>query len=350
MVNVTGTSPSSLLPDIPVPSASYGSWFPSHKGMIILGILTGYIASSIFFLKFPTLIHRKKKQAFKCTHISHRGGAGENLENTMTAFRHARSQGTEMLELDVHLSLDGEVVVAHDGVLTRTAGHAGRIAETNFADLPEMLESLSVCFGNVNTARASNADRRMPLLREVFAEFPTLPINVDLKENSDVLVRKTSELIKEFRREHLTVWGNARDAVAQKCRRENPNIPMFFSIRRALVTLLLFWTGLLPFLPIKEEFFEICMPSIFLNTSTSFAVAKRSTRLTIWIFDKLMMRKTLIDHLKKRGIQVYIWVLNDEADFTRAFELGATGVMTDFPTLLSNYLKERPLYLLPNHL
>ena len=36
--------------------------------------------------------------------------------------------------------------------------------------------------------------------------------------------------------------------------------------------------------------------------------------------------------------QVYIWVLNDEEDFQRAFDLGATGVMTDFPTRLREFL------------
>lgn len=36
--------------------------------------------------------------------------------------------------------------------------------------------------------------------------------------------------------------------------------------------------------------------------------------------------------------QVYIWVLNDEEDFQRAFELGATGVMTDFPTRLKDFM------------
>lgn len=36
--------------------------------------------------------------------------------------------------------------------------------------------------------------------------------------------------------------------------------------------------------------------------------------------------------------QVYIWVLNDEEDFQRAFDLGATGVMTDFPTRLKDFM------------
>lgn len=46
---------------------------------------------------------------------------------------------------------------------------------------------------------------------------------------------------------------------------QNPNIPIFFSIRRVLITVLAFWTGLLPFMPIKEQVFSVPMPSIFLG-------------------------------------------------------------------------------------
>lgn len=42
-------------------------------------------------------------------------------------------------------------------------------------------------------------------------------------------------------------------------------------------------------------------------------------------------------------LQVYVWVLNDEDDFKRAFDLGATGVMTDFPTRLKNFIENNDL-------
>lgn len=42
--------------------------------------------------------------------------------------------------------------------------------------------------------------------------------------------------------------------------------------------------------------------------------------------------------------QTYLWVLNEEHEFDRAFKLGATGVMTDFPTKLKEYLDKNPQY------
>ena len=53
-------------------------------------------------------------------HIAHRGGALLAPENTLVAFRQAVERyRTDMLELDVHLSRDGELVVAHDPTLER---------------------------------------------------------------------------------------------------------------------------------------------------------------------------------------------------------------------------------------
>ena len=75
---------------------------------IFLGCVGGYISTSTLLLFFPALLHKKKKPPFHATHISHRGGAGERLENTMEAFRNAASRKTDMFEIDVQLTKDGE--------------------------------------------------------------------------------------------------------------------------------------------------------------------------------------------------------------------------------------------------
>lgn len=69
----------------------------------------------------------------------------------------------------------------------------------------------------------------------------------------------------------------------------------------------------------------------------------RRQRLYTWLADMLLMRKALFNHLTARGIQVYIWVLNDEEDFRRAFDLGATGIMTDYPTKLKEFLENNSI-------
>ena len=59
------------------------------------------------------------------------------------------------------------------------------------------------------------------------------------------------------------------------------------------------------------------------------------------IIDWFLMSPVLFDHLERRGIHVYLWVLNEQEHFDRAFRLGAHGVMTDYPSKLKTYLERK---------
>ena len=60
--------------------------------------------------------------------FAHRGGAAEAPENTIEAFAHGLKVGADRLELDVHATSDGEIVVLHDETLDRTTdGRHGRV-------------------------------------------------------------------------------------------------------------------------------------------------------------------------------------------------------------------------------
>lgn len=311
--------------------------------MVALGILGGYVAVSVVLFKFPTLVHRKKHLKFRCPHVSHRGGAGENLENTLTAYKHAVSLGTDMLELDVQLTRDGQVVVSHDNNLLRSTGHDVNISQLDYADLPPLKPSLPIDFDSSRMC-IGGEDRRIPLLKEVFESFPQMTINIDIKTNNDRLIAKVSDMVCEFGREDYSIWGNFSSQVTDKCYRHNPRIPLLFSAKGVVKLYLLTYTGLLPFIPLRESCLEAFLPSLTFKKTLDFSKDRRWLQLAVWIIDKMLMRRFIFDHLRKRGIQTYLWVLNTDEDYERAFKLGVTGVMTDYPTRLKEFLERNPHY------
>ncbi|XP_011834646.1 PREDICTED: glycerophosphodiester phosphodiesterase domain-containing protein 1 [Mandrillus leucophaeus] len=296
----------------------------STAAFYLLSTLGGYLVTSFLLLKYPTLLHQRKKQRFLSKHISHRGGE----RGPQNRWRSAVKIGTDMLELDCHITKDEQVVVSHDENLKRATGVNVNISDLKYCELPPYLGKLDVSFQRA--CQCEGKDNRIPLLKEVFEAFPNTPINIDIKVNNNVLIKKVSEL--------------------------NSDIPILFSLQRVLLILGLFFTGLLPFVPIREQFFEIPMPSIILKTlknraeelSSFIACLNKANYLgeniklivSVAVIKQhcLLMRKALFDHLTARGIQVYIWVLNEEQEYKRAFDLGATGVMTDYPTKLKDFL------------
>ena len=87
---------------------------------------------------------------------AHRGGAKLWPENTLTAFRGAIGLGVDLVELDVHQTRDGEVVVIHDPTLDRTTTGHGDVRDFTWAELGAV------------TIRGT-ADERLPRLAEVLA-------------------------------------------------------------------------------------------------------------------------------------------------------------------------------------
>lgn len=101
----------------------------------------------------------------------------ENVENTLEAFRQSSklSHPDIVLELDVHCTKDGNIVVFHDESLHRMTGDPRNIKETNHVDLPAITKVLS-----------PDNDRRIPELRE----FPISAMQIDVKSGDRECISK----------------------------------------------------------------------------------------------------------------------------------------------------------------
>ncbi|RIJ56810.1 glycerophosphodiester phosphodiesterase, partial [Clavibacter phaseoli] len=65
----------------------------------------------------------------------HRGDSSRHRENTLAAIRSAAEAGARTVEVDVHVTRDGQVVLLHDDTLERLWGVDARIADLDLADV-----------------------------------------------------------------------------------------------------------------------------------------------------------------------------------------------------------------------
>uniref|UniRef100_A0A8C9DSB1 Lysophospholipase D GDPD3 n=1 Tax=Prolemur simus TaxID=1328070 RepID=A0A8C9DSB1_PROSS len=300
-----------------------------------LPALGSYVMLSVFFLRRPRLLYTPWTPAYRVRLGAHRGGSGERLEHTMEAMENSMTQRADLLELDCQLTRDGVVVVSHDENLSRQSGLNRDVSSLDFEDLPLYKEELEIYFSPGHFTHGS--DRRMVSLEDMFQRFPRTPMSLEVKEENEELIHKIASLVRRFDRNEISIWASEKSSVMKKCKAANAEMPRSFTVSRGLWLLLLYYLGLLPFTPIPEKFFFCFLPTIINRTYFPFPCSWLN-QLTATVSKWLIMRKSLIRHLEDRGVQVIFWCLNEESDFEVAFSLGATGVMTDYPTALRRYL------------
>ncbi|MDR1692625.1 MAG: glycerophosphodiester phosphodiesterase [Oscillospiraceae bacterium] len=126
---------------------------------------------------------------------AHRGASAALPENTMEAFSLALAQKADFLELDIHLTKDSEIVVAHDATLERTSDGSGYVGDRTLEEL-KLLNFAHRC--------PERAASRIPTLAEVFDLVkPTgVSLNIELKTTErlyPLLPAKLAALINEFK-------------------------------------------------------------------------------------------------------------------------------------------------------
>ena len=107
--------------------------------------------------------------------FAHRGGSALAPENTITAFDNGLALGADGLELDVHLSRDGIVVVHHDRLLDRTTALRGPIAERTAEEL---------------------RGAQVPALADVLARYRDPRIIIEMKVNTTELAAATIDVVR----------------------------------------------------------------------------------------------------------------------------------------------------------
>ena len=111
--------------------------------------------------------------------IGHRGAKGYASENTLASFQKAIDLGVDGIELDVHLSLDGKVVVVHDNSVDRTTSQKGFVKDFSAKELMQFgiptLEAVlelvnQQCFINIELKAYDTADKVVELIEHFFTE------------------------------------------------------------------------------------------------------------------------------------------------------------------------------------
>lgn len=135
---------------------------------------------------------------------AHRGASGNAPENTLAAFKMASDLGADGIELDVHFTLDRQVVVVHDDDVKRVTYHEGAVSSMTLAQLKKL---------DFSNKMAAFAGEKIPTFEEVLAlvEPTKMRINIELKtncENPCGLEEATHALVEKYHMQDRIMYSS----------------------------------------------------------------------------------------------------------------------------------------------
>jgi len=242
---------------------------------------------------------------------AHRGAAAERPENTLPSFRRALELGADALEMDVHQTRDGHVVVSHDPTGGRMAGVPRRIRDSTLDEV----RSWDAGLGFVAPDRSRPWAGRgiaMPTLDEVLEEFADVPLNVDIKQARPSMVDAVVDLIRAHDAEERVTLGSFHESNVSALR------------RRA-------YAGAIALTRIEVLALYFAGP-----TAARLGVLRgTAAQIPTGAGPLDFATERLVNRCHSLGIRVDFWTINDADEAARLLALGADGIMTDDPAAIA---------------
>lgn len=216
--------------------------------------------------------------------VGHRGLMGVEPENTLRSFRRADREGVDVIELDLHLSSDGALVVMHDAEVDRTTDGTGPVSGFTL----DALRALDAGEGE-----------RVPVFEEV-ADAVRAPLQAEIKDAAAARVLARAITDRDLHK-RVTVISFHDDAL-RETRELLPDMPLVLVAGKSS-----------PTAPERARDLGAVMVSLEL----------------------CHLEAETVKRCHEAGIEVISWTVNTPEELEQARELGLDGVVTDRPEILA---------------
>lgn len=249
--------------------------------------------------------------------IAHQGGEWLRPSNTLVAFDHAVELGVDVLEMDIHQTKDGVIVLMHDATVDRTTDGSGAIKEMSFAEIRELDAGTYWTDDDGATYPYRGQGIQVPTLEEMFQRYPNMRMNIEIKQETPSMVRPFCNLIHDHNMQDQILVATFHQATMEEFREACPHV----------------LTSMVE--PEIQRFFglnTVFLGSLFQAPGTAFQVPLTSSLPIIGEVDVVTER--FIRVANSHNIQVHVWTINETAEMERLIALGVDGIITDRPDLL----------------
>lgn len=267
---------------------------------------------------------------------AHQGGAKEGPSSTLLAMRQAVDAGADALELDVHMTSDGVLVVCHDATVDRTTDGTGAIADLTLDQVRALDNAHWWTPGTVvdhenpdpaayvHRGKAATDDElKIATLEEVLDAFPDVFLNFDIKQTAPAVPsyeRPLAEALLRHDRVGTTIVASFNDLATERFRQFAPDIHTSLGTQGT------------------AEFFQAVRAGQAPPETPAVALQVPRTFGEIVVVDEAFVAAA-----HEAGLAVHVWTIDDEDEMVQLADLGVDGIMTDRPQALEAVLRAKGL-------
>ncbi len=240
--------------------------------------------------------------------IAHRGASGRGLapENTLAAIERAIQTGVDAVEIDVHGTADGAVVVIHDSTLARTTDCQGAVRDLTLAEIRRADAG--------SWFDPSFEGERVPTLEEVL-DLARHRALVLIEVKSDYLAEKVLQIIDSMDAVSQVMVQSFNPQTVHRTKLLSPGLPA------ALVV------GKLPTQPSRVRARKMVRELLEVGANA----------LSIW---HTVLTPQFFEEMRRRGVSVWTWTVDDQIVMRDLVHMGVQGIVTNYPNRLNETLGE----------
>ena len=244
--------------------------------------------------------------------MAHRGGRALWPENTLYAFERAVGLCVDVLEMDIHTTADGVPVVMHDDTVDRTTDGSGPIHDFTLEELKGLDAGYDWSSDDGQTFPYRGQGITVPTLEEVFAAFPDVPLNIEIKQEEPSMVAPFCQLIRDHDLADQVLVASFHQETIDEFRALCPEVATS--------------TGT------SETVTLFVLSRIFLEAT--YGAPAETAQVPEYRSGLHVLAPRFIDAAHSRNLEVHAWTINDEDDMQRMIALGVDGIITDYPDRL----------------
>jgi glycerophosphoryl diester phosphodiesterase len=291
---------------------------------IILGIILAITIVLRLFAKPAAAVAYYTNPRPEVMVIAHQGGDGIFPGDTMYAYEKAVELGADVLEMDAHITKDGEIVLMHDEKVDRTTDGTGLIEDLTLTELKQLDGAYQWSNDSGKTFPFRGQGIQVPTLRELFEKFPNMRYLIEIKLTENPIDKPLCQLIREHNMQEKVIIGSFHDEAMVKFRETCPEVATGASrgeVTRFVILGKVFLSGW-----DSPQYQSLQVPW---ETSESKGIP---------IMTERFIRESHAKHL-----HVEPWTVDDPELMKQYIAWGVDGIITDRPDVMIDVLKEMGL-------